>query len=85
MLKLVDLQNTVAPSTQYPHGSFRDETGQEVGTELVAAISNDTQGFKEALLQKVNIEADGNVETAQNSQILDAIEVLIESKKRFRC
>lgn len=71
-----------AASLDYPSGSFKNISapGLKDGTPLEQAWANDILGSRDAILLAAGLTADGNVETAQSSQVLDAIYTLIENK-----
>lgn len=80
-IKLADQYpgKTAGTNTDYPLGQARNVTvpGDGTGTPWEAAIVNDDQGFKQALLEAADITPSGNPDTAVNSQYLQAINKLI--------
>ena len=69
-----------AASADYPYGSARDESvpGADDGTPLLDTLVNEIFGSQQALLGAVGAVPDGDPETAQASQYLDAIRELID-------
>lgn len=67
--------NTTAPNSDYPFGSAKNETtpGALDGTPLEKAGFDDIIGFLTAALTSVGAVPSGNSETANASQVLDAI------------
>lgn len=59
----------------YPQGSFKNRTSptSKDGTYLEQDWANDMLGFFQAMMKKAGISANGNVDTAQASQYLDAL------------
>jgi len=74
--------NADAPSLDYPTGSFRNDTSPESedGTPLEKDWANDWLGFRDATLDEAEIVANGVVETAQASQVLNAILSMINTR-----
>ena len=70
------------PSIDYPLGSIKDQSapGAKDGTPLKADWANDHEGFFQGLLKAANITANGNVDTAESSQYLDALKQVIEDE-----
>jgi hypothetical protein len=75
-------QQTGPTSLDYPYGTFRNRQfdGDPSGTPVEAQWANDVYGMMCGILKKVNATASGSAETAQTSQVADAIETLSENK-----
>ena len=71
--------NVRDPSPDYPFGEARDDTAPDSGdgTPLQEAWVNDFVGLSAALLTAAGVTPDNNPETAQSSQLLDAIRVAV--------
>lgn len=69
---------TAGANEDYPTGQARNVTvpGDGTGTPWEAALVNDDQGFKQALLKEANMTPTGNPDTALNSQYLEAMQKL---------
>lgn len=69
---------TAGTNTNYPLGQARNITtpGDGTGTPWEAAIVNDDQGFKQALLAAASLVPSGVPDTAVVSQYLDALKVV---------
>ena len=69
-----------APTIDYPQGSFKNGTGQgkRDGSYAKAEWANDIFGFFGALLKNGDQKPNGQVETARNSQIYDAMKAIIK-------
>lgn len=72
---------TAGANSEYPQGQARNISvpGDGTGTPWEAAIVNDDQGFKQALLREAGVIPSGNPDTAINSQYLDAMKALFMS------
>lgn len=59
----------------YPQGSFKNRTSptSKDGTYLEQDWANDMLGFFQAMMKKAGLTANGDVDTAQASQYLDAL------------
>lgn len=59
----------------YPQGSFKNRTSptSKDGTYLEQDWANDMLGFFQAMMNRAGLSANGNVDTAQASQYLDAL------------
>lgn len=66
------------PSIDYPSGSFKNKSAPDSvdGTPLERDWANDFLGTRDAILQAAGITANGNIETAQASQVLTALTAL---------
>lgn len=66
---------TAGENSDYPQGQARNVSapGDGTGTPWEAAIVNDDQGFKQALLEAAGITPSGNPDTARQSQYLEAL------------
>lgn len=72
---------TAGVTPEYPQGKAQNVTtpGDGTGTPWEAAIVNDDQGFKQALLKAAGINPSGAPDTANTSQYLRALEALFAS------
>lgn len=70
----------------YPHGKARNVSAPNdgTGTPLEAALVNDDQGFKQALLQRAGIAPSGTPDTADESQYLQAMLKIIADQIGIR-
>lgn len=70
---------TAGVDTEYPQGKARNVTtpNDGTGTPWEAAIVNDDQGFKQALLNEAGIIPSGNPDTALSSQYLEALREVV--------
>ena len=70
-------------SSAYPNGSLKDETNPGVsndGSPLSSRVGNDFQGFMQSALAEAGIEANGNPDSVENPQVLNALKkVIVES------
>lgn len=86
-IKLADRYpgKTAGTNTEYPLGQARNVTvpGDGTGTPWEAAIVNDDQGFKQALLEAADITPSGSPDTAVNSQYLQALLALFMGSDVF--
>lgn len=78
---MLDLEARFSPriipaSTEYPYGELKPNTstGSNDGTPVTAALGNDIEGFKQAVITRANIDPSGSPDTATNSQLLDALD-----------
>lgn len=78
---MLDLEARFSPriiptSTEYPYGSLKPNTstGSNDGTPVTAALGNDIEGFKQAVITRANIDPSGAPDTATNSQLLDSLD-----------
>lgn len=73
---------TAGKSAEYPLGKARNisSTGDGSGTPLEQAWVNDLFGFQQAILKAADIVASGAPDTAQNSQVLEAMRKLFPAK-----
>lgn len=83
-IKLAERYPTRAgdPSLAHPTGSFKNKSapGAVDGTPLEKDWANDLLGARDAILAEAEIVADGDVETAEDSQVLTALLSIIASK-----
>lgn len=84
-IKLNELEATGtrwnAASTDYPQGSFINGTGQgkRDGSYAKAEWANDIFGFHGAILKNGGQTPNGQVETANNSQVFSALKTIIKN------
>ncbi|CAM0106557.1 hypothetical protein VPH209E381_0063 [Vibrio phage 209E38-1] len=74
------------PSAAYPAGSLKDETNPGVsndGTPLSSRVGNDFQGFMQSALAEAGIDANGNPESVENPQILNAIKSITDDRFNY--
>lgn len=66
------------PTTAHPQGAFKNRTApnSQDGSYLEADWANDWDGFFSSLLSASGLTANGNVDTALNSQYYDALKSL---------
>lgn len=64
-----------APSDDYPRGSFKNRSSpnSDDGTYLEEDWKNDERAFPEAILKNAGVVPNGNVDTANDSQVYDAL------------
>lgn len=64
-----------APTSEYPTGSFKNKTapGVDDGTPLEQTWANDMLGARDAILKAAGETANGRPDTADDSQVLDAL------------
>ena len=70
------------PDAAYPDGSLKDETNPGVsndGSPLSSRIGNDFQGFMQSTLAEAGIDANGNPDSVDNPQILNALKKVQEN------
>tara|TARA_B100001057_G_scaffold500516_1_gene616043 strand:- start:5626 stop:7833 length:2208 start_codon:yes stop_codon:yes gene_type:complete len=87
-VKLTDeFGNRANPSSSaYPNGSLKDETSPGVsndGSPLSSRVGNDFQGFMQSALAEAGIDANGNPDSVENPQILNALKKVV--KKDSSC
>lgn len=70
---------TAGVNADYPQGQARNITtpGDGTGTPWEAAIVNDDQGFKQAILAEAGVAPSGTPDTAVDSQYLDALKTIV--------
>lgn len=70
--------NADSPSLDYTTGSFRNDSTPESedGTPLEKGWANDFLGARDAILKQANITPSGDVETAEASDVLDALNII---------
>jgi lysophospholipase L1-like esterase len=64
------------PDSAYPLGSLKDETNpgsSNDGSPLSSRVGNDFQGFMQSALEQAGINANGNPDSVENPQILNAL------------
>lgn len=68
----------------YPFGSIKDNTspGANDGTPLAAVWGNDFEGFRQAAMTEAGITPSGLPDTAQDSQLLDAVKAVTSGALR---
>jgi|SRR5690625_688374 len=85
-LKIYERYEPLAnPGTaEYPTGSIKNKSAPQNkdGTPIEQDWANDLLGMRDAILAAGNVQADGNVENAVNSQIVEALKAfLVESER----
>lgn len=85
-IKMSDYTYSNAASTDYPNGSAKNASGPNMtdGTPCDAAWVNDLFGFQQAVLSAAGVVASGAPDTAQVSQLRDAIETLMWSPGDYK-
>ena len=80
---MINLEEEFSPrvnpaDANYPFGSIKDNTspGANDGTPLAAVWGNDWEGFAQAAMTEAGITPSGLPDTAQDSQLLDAVKVV---------
>ena len=70
------------PTADYPQGSFKNDAvqGDGSGTPLDDQWQNDIQGYHSALLQAGEITPSNNIETANNSDLANAMKEIIKKE-----
>lgn len=70
-----------APSDDYPRGSFKNRSSpnSDDGTYLEEDWKNDERAFPEAILKNAGVTPNGNVDTANSSQVYDALMSIISN------
>ena len=73
--------DAVAPTTDYPLGSIKNDSvpGADDGTPLEKDWGNNVEGFHQALMAEAALTASGTPDTAQVSQLLDALKIVAAS------
>lgn len=73
--------NATAPTTAYPLGSITNDSvpGADDGTPLEKDWGNNIEGFHQALMTEAALTASGSPDTAQASQLLDALKIVAAS------
>ncbi|AUR81932.1 SGNH hydrolase-type esterase domain protein [Vibrio phage 1.016.O._10N.286.46.A11] len=74
------------PSSAYPAGSLKDETNPGVsndGSPLSSRVGNDFQGFMQSALAEAGIDANGNPDSVENPQILNAIKSITDDRFNY--
>lgn len=71
----------VAPTTDYPLGSIKNDSvpGADDGTPLEKDWGNNVEGFHQALMAEAALTASGTPDTAQVSQLLEAVKIVAAS------
>ena len=71
----------VAPTTDYPLGSIKNDSvpGSDDGTPLEKDWGNNVEGFHQALMAEASLTASGSPDTAQVSQLLEAVKIVAAS------
>ena len=80
---MINLESEFSPrvnpaDANYPFGSIKDNTspGANDGTPLAAVWGNNWEGFAQAAMTEAGITPSGLPDTAQNSQLLDAVKAV---------
>ena len=86
---MINLEEEFSPrvnpaDANYPFGSIKDNTspGANDGTPLSAVWGNDWEGFAQAAMTEAGITPSGLPDTAQDSQLLDAVKVVASGALR---
>ena len=86
---MINLEQTFTPrvnpaDTDYPFGSLKDNTspGANDGTLLSAVWGNDFEGFRQAAMTEAGIIPSGLPDTAQDSQLLEAVKAVASNELR---
>lgn len=86
---MINIEQTFTPrvnpaDTDYPFGSIKDNTspGANDGTPLSAVWGNDFEGFRQAAMTEAGITPSGLPDTAQDSQLLDAVKFVANATLR---
>lgn len=86
---MINLESEFSPrvnpaDANYPFGSIKDNTspGANDGTPLAAVWGNDWEGFAQAAMTEAGITPSGLPDTAQDSQLLDAVKVVASGALR---
>lgn len=71
----------VAPTMAYPLGSIKNDSvpGADDGTPLEKDWGNNVEGFHQALMAEAALTASGTPDTAQVSQLLEAVKIVAAS------
>lgn len=80
---MINLESEFSPrvnpaDANYPFGSIKDNSspGANDGTPLAAVWGNDFEGFRQAAMTEAGITPSGLPDTAQDSQLLDAVKAV---------
>lgn len=86
---MINMEQTFTPrvnpaDANYPFGSIKDNTspGANDGTPLAAVWGNDWEGFAQAAMTEAGITPSGLPDTAQDSQLLDAVKAVTSGALR---
>lgn len=86
---MINLEQTFTPrvnpaDANYPFGSIKDNTspGANDGTLLSAVWGNDFEGFRQAAMTEAGITPSGLPDTAQDSQLLEAVKAVASNELR---
>lgn len=86
---MINLEEEFSPrvnpaDANYPFGSIKDNTspGANDGTPLAAVWGNDWEGFAQAAMTEAGITPSGLPDTAQDSQLLDAVKAVASGALR---
>ena len=86
---MINLESEFSPrvnpaDANYPFGSIKDNSspGANDGTPLAAVWGNDWEGFAQAAMTEAGITPSGLPDTAQDSQLLDAVKVVASGALR---
>lgn len=86
---MINLEEQFSPrvnpaDANYPFGSIKDNTspGANDGTPLAAVWGNDWEGFAQAAMTEAGITPSGLPDTAQDSQLLDAVKAVTSGALR---
>jgi hypothetical protein len=77
---------TTTPDADYPLGGAQNVTspGDGTGTPWEADLINDIIGFFQALITETGITVSGNAETAQASDLLDALQMVYQYLNTYK-
>ena len=86
---MINLESQFSPrvnpaDANYPFGSIKDNTapGANDGTPLAAVWGNDWEGFAQAAMTEAGITPSGLPDTAQDSQLLEAVKAVASNGLR---
>ena len=86
---MINLESEFSPrvnhaDANYPFGSIKDNSspGANDGTPLAAVWGNDWEGFAQAAMTEAGITPSGLPDTAQDSQLLDAVKAVTSGALR---
>ena len=86
---MINLESEFSPrvnpaDANYPFGSIKDNSspGANDGTPLAAVWGNDWEGFAQAAMTEAGITPSGLPDTAQDSQLLDAVKAVTSDSLR---
>ena len=71
------------PDSAYPDGSLKNETNPGVsndGSPLEERVGNDWEGFKQSVLTEAGSPANGQPDSVDNPQILDAVKSITDNR-----